>query len=302
MKVIKNYFLISILLIFSINLLHRQAKTQELTIAQIARMRAIIGKKKDLNDKLSRTIYYTDDNEELLKEIQKLLNEGADPTEKAYTGKMRVATALYWAINKNRSYEVIQALLKRKVYPKEKLYEALEEAIVNGNLPIIKLLKQYGTDLTRGYTLRTAASNGKFDIVDYLITEGANKTFKDSEGATYKEYALSWATKNNDLKRMREFLEIGADPNQYLNGTVLPLRYAFMQKNDDSIRLLIDYGADPYIQFNCWKSEKRLVIDVVDSDEQRKFVEDYYRIVLKTKLPDILPCMPKEIIEIIASY
>jgi ankyrin repeat protein len=53
------------------------------------------------------------------------------------------------------------------------------------------------------------------------------------------------ACKQNDIGRVRELLDSGADPNLLDTNGLTALVWATGQGNIDVVRLLLDYGADP---------------------------------------------------------
>jgi len=261
-----------------------------------------------LNKALVQNIVNISDNKLLKEKIEQLLKQGANPNAKVYIGTRSHKPALERAIQFGRSYEVIETLLKGKANANfgqdlPPIFEAIDHP---DYLRIIPLLKSYDANLNFnpyiGTPLMSAAKSGKFNVVDFLIAQGADQTIKDEQGATYKEYALAGATSQNDLKRMGEYLANGADPNAYMQNEALPLRLAFMQNNNESIKLLMDYGADPYQQFGS--TVIRLLIDFTENQEQRKFVEEYYKIrqeKIKKEVEEF-GIFPREIAEIIASF
>jgi len=302
MDFFKKLFLISILLIFqSIFCTQTNIKPKLITPFQ----------QENLNKELARSIISINNNNELLKKVDELIIKGASPTEAAYIESRTVTSPIGWALYKKRSDKVIEALLVAGADPDlAQNASPVWHATNMGRLSTVKLLKKHDAKLDTFYyginVLMLAAQEGKFDIVDYLINENdIDKNIKDFKGATYKEHALYGAIENNDLKRMKEFLDLGADPNQaihyWLSGSKFPLVAAFA-KNNEIITLLMNYGANPYVSFVSYGCKSR-VIDFVKNDEQKQLVEKLYKERQEQIKSELDPYFSaKTIQDIIASY
>lgn len=110
-------------------------------------------------------------------------------------------------------------------------------------LEILKLLRQYGADLNHVGDLRedgivmTMTENRQHEALRWLATQGADMNLNSCEGT-----ALRRAVLNDDLIAMEILLQGGADPNVRLEDDETVL---FDVKSAVSVRLLLNYGADP---------------------------------------------------------
>ena len=77
--------------------------------------------------------------------------------------------------------------------------------------------------------MKHQVSSGRFDLRD-----------KDFAGYTW----LIDAAIDNDLNMMKKLLDLGASPNEKANGGQNSLMWAFHWRNEEMVRLLIEYGAD----------------------------------------------------------
>jgi ankyrin repeat protein len=91
-----------------------------------------------------------------------------------------------------------------------------------------------------GFTpLILAAYKGNFEIVEFLLVEGANINYQSEMGS-----ALTAAVFKGNIELSKLLLAFKADPNGTdLNG-VTPLIYAVQFKNKDMIKLLLSFKAD----------------------------------------------------------
>jgi ankyrin repeat protein len=121
--------------------------------------------------------------------------------------------------------------------------------------------------------LSLAIYNGNFGTASFLVARGANVNQVDARGFTPLFWAVDrrnmetapnfpWTVTDDPLPLVREMLEAGADPNTIINetpqalmregsprlvfGTAL-MRAAF-SGDPDLVRLLLEYGADPFIR------------------------------------------------------
>jgi len=97
-----------------------------------------------------------------------------------------------------------------------------------------------GQDAGGSSVLHHAAAFGTKEILDLLLTNGAEVNKRNSRGAT----PLHWAV--SDEARTRLLLEKGAAINSQTDSGRTPLYLAASQSDHDSVlRLLLDKGADP---------------------------------------------------------
>lgn len=151
---------------------------------------------------------------------------------------------------------------------------ALASAIAKGHIPLVKILIKAGAQIN-AHTDQTATPliiasvNGRMSIVQLLLKKGADITLKNKYGKTAYERAIETnhpeiaaliqaqekmnndllnAVGSNDLKKARELLQQGANPNwAYLNEPLLHV--AIMNAPDhenglDMVQLLLQAGAD----------------------------------------------------------
>ena len=257
----------------------------------------------ELNKELVDNIYNINNDKILYEKVKKLLEDGANPNVRIFYGSRSKMPSLELAIDKGRDIKIIKLLLDYKANPEYgEDGPPIDTAIIRNNLDVLKLLRSCGAKIDPLHLI-VAAKLGCDQIIDYLIKSGVDISYKDKNGATYKEYRLDYAVEHNQLKKMKELLDTGANPNIKPDRSVLPLRLAFMQNNFDSIKLLLDYGADPYIKFSPHDdSDKRFLIDLVDSKRQKAFIENYFAILRKKALSESLKMIPNEIINIINQY
>ena len=109
--------------------------------------------------------------------------------------------------------------------------------------------------------LHFAAGNGDLKTVEALIDAGANIHYFD----TLSYSALHYAVKSGNRQLVHRLLELGADVNSHLAGYAgeTPITIAVEEGSFDITKLLLNYGADPYI--TGW-----MRLDALDSAEQRK--------------------------------
>jgi ankyrin repeat protein len=119
-------------------------------------------------------------------------------------------------------------------------------AATTGNAAIIEKLLAAGADpntaLPEGETtLMTAARTGSVTAIKVLVARGADVNAKERwRGQT----ALMWAAAENNAAAVKALVETGADPAVRSNGGFTPLLFAVRAGRMDSVRALIDAGAN----------------------------------------------------------
>lgn len=193
----------------------------------------MVGKmEKTKNEKLMNAIFY--DN---VQEAGKLLEEGANPNMHSPGGESMLYRA---ALNNN--IETVQLLLKHGAFVLGAGGSALELAIRNGNESMVRLLLDAGAlphpESDRSYrTIRIAFINGFTKIVGLLVDRGVDVTSGN---------LLSEAVANRDYELVEYLLSKGADVNSraherfmyHEEGTVLHL--AVKKGNARIVKLLLD--------------------------------------------------------------
>jgi hypothetical protein len=97
------------------------------------------------------------------------------------------------------------------------------------------------TNVVLQRTLVSAVSSGKHSIVEQLLTRGI------SPNTGPEKLALSEAVIHKDITSLKLLLEFGADPDLKAADGSSPLRYACQHGREEEARLLLEYGADPNI-------------------------------------------------------
>ena len=123
------------------------------------------------------------------------------------------------------------------------------DACERGNVDEVKTFIKRGSDVNEiseeflggGRTrLMYAASEGKFDVVKYLIHQGADVSKKDNR----KRTALHYASERGDLKVVEALLGKGADIDVEDEDHCTPLLLAAGRGHNDILLYLINHGAD----------------------------------------------------------
>lgn len=134
--------------------------------------------------------------------------------------------------------------------------DILTYACGTDSLELVELIVESGVEITQEYTLVTspdvlvmspglmnAAAAGTADIVDAMVSAGADLFQVDNNG----EGVLHYAARNNNHRVIQHLLELGVDVN-LRNNTTHETPAHFCLKHFESLKLLLDYGADPNIQ------------------------------------------------------
>jgi len=97
-------------------------------------------------------------------------------------------------------------------------------------------------------------TNNHFDIVEYLILNGANINAIDNDHDTPLHFAVQRHhlqnypyAENNDIEMVKWLLNHGADINAINNHGRTPLHRAIEWQNIETAKYLLDHGADPNI-------------------------------------------------------
>ena len=109
------------------------------------------------------------------------------------------------------------------------------EAIQNGNLEI----EDINTEIDGNNDLITASGTGNFDMVKYLVKNGADVNARDISGDT----ALSIASEKENWEIAKYLIEHGADINTECYGKTALIR-ASETGNFDMVKYLVEKGAD----------------------------------------------------------
>ncbi|EAY06454.1 ankyrin repeat protein, putative [Trichomonas vaginalis G3] len=156
---------------------------------------------------------------------------------------------LSWKGNNEMISKSIEAGLWQKIAPIEYDWNfernVLHFASENGNLDVVQYLISVGANKEAkdndGYTpLIWASQNGKLDVVQYLISVGANKEAKDNSGYT----PLIHASFQGHLKIVQYLISVVANKETKSNGGWTPLIYALINGQLDVVQYLISIGTD----------------------------------------------------------
>ena len=129
---------------------------------------------------------------------------------------------------------------------------ALRYASNNGHFEIVKYLVKNGADVKNSGALRGASEYGHFEMVKYLVENGANMN-----------NGLSGASRNGHFEIVKYLVENGADVKN--SGA---LRGASEYGHFEIVKYLVANGANVNVG-NCGKT----AIDVAKNDEIRTFLE-----------------------------
>lgn len=121
-------------------------------------------------------------------------------------GHTALTTAAFGGSNK-----IVQALISKVIDPKTQCTEALHHAIQgHGNVNLIQLLLNHGADINGGkygFTpLMSAAVQAKKDIIEFLLTEGANPNLKDDKGRTALDHVKDGRAGRNTAQELTDLL------------------------------------------------------------------------------------------------
>ena len=173
-------------------------------------------------------------------QIMKLLDGGADVNAPDLDG-----TPLQWALLANQ-IDVARLLLKHGANPNVKGWDGtlLESAALNGNTPIVKVLLEHGANPNSGdrsTPLIRAVQKGSLEIVDLLLTQGADPSLATPDGTT----PLHEAAQGGKLEIAMRLVDSGANVNA-LNGIGRPpIHFAVQKNHSDLTAYLKKHGAIP---------------------------------------------------------
>ncbi|HHT0594871.1 TPA: ankyrin repeat domain-containing protein [Legionella anisa] len=153
-----------------------------------------------------------------------------------------------------KQHNIVNSLLKRHALPdmpdKQGL-TPLHHAINSGDIKlvnvIINALIKKGLSLDapdkNGITpLAYAVQKGSLEMIETLLKNGANPNVEEQNNLTLFHNAV----KSNHIGLIQPLIAFGANPNNPGKG-MSPLLYAVFFGTDDSVKALLDVGADPNI-------------------------------------------------------
>jgi ankyrin repeat protein len=150
-------------------------------------------------------------------------------------------TALTFAVKSNKP-DIAELIMKNGVkWQSGNNKTLIIEEVMRGNLPMVKLLHEYGADINAQLfnsfpeksSLEIALSKGNFEMAKELVLMGASLTYNLRSG---KSYIFTESVKSGNIDFIDFLLNHGADINEK-NGA--PLTEAINSKNSDIIEFLI---------------------------------------------------------------
>lgn len=152
-------------------------------------------------------------------------------------------TLLLWALKNDKDMSLLKRLAGNE--------SIINQANSNGETPFLVALTQ-----------------GKPDMVSFLLNEGADINVQTASGLS----PLWFALEQNDMNLFSQFAQKGADVNSLRNGET-PLTYA-LQKNDvNLINSLVSLGADPTIDNSAGQTPLSITLKNNQSDLFNQFLE-----------------------------
>ncbi|WP_341764113.1 ankyrin repeat domain-containing protein [Candidatus Tisiphia endosymbiont of Beris chalybata] len=123
---------------------------------------------------------------------------------------------------------------------------ALKCAIMEKNIPMIKVLLQYKADINiesphDGQAIHSAAASGNWEIVELFRDVGADINAQDSRGQT----PMYYAARMNDPEMIKKLAACDADPNIGGGQDGWALHAAILRHSKESTKLLLNLGANP---------------------------------------------------------
>jgi hypothetical protein len=109
-------------------------------------------------------------------------------------------------------------------------------------MPRRSLPQTVTTNVALSRTLVSAVSTGKHSMAEQLLNRGVSPNLEGDK------IAIIEAVLRNDLTSLRLLLEFGADPNLKAVDGNPALRYASQYGYEEAATLLLSYGADPNIK------------------------------------------------------
>jgi ankyrin repeat protein len=242
-------------------------------------------------------------NEEI---IHYLLNNGANIEQKDDFGW----TALFYSIEFGDPYKIIELLLKNNAILTvvSKIGNTpLQIACKRRNLEIVKLLFDYGAkitinsqDIAGDTALILATGNNKYDIVKYLLENGADPMIKDSLGKTALKYAKENIIQDLLKNKMKEIIAKNLEEKTQMEKKEEQLNKLKEQNSDIIAKKLIE-EEDQRIASENKKKAKEVAKkqELKDKKIQKQILkkkpkEDSLKMIVKEEEEEILPNKKQE--------
>ncbi|KAK4467524.1 hypothetical protein MN116_008911 [Schistosoma mekongi] len=159
-------------------------------------------------------------------------------------------TALTLACN-GGFVDLVRLLLERgadREHRDKKSHTPLHTAVCANQRPVVAMLLDYGADIeaqvdrTKDTALSIACSHGKLEIVEELLSRGANKEHRNISDYT----PLSLAASGGYVEIIKLLLHHGAEINSRTGSKlgISPLMLASMNGHTAAVRLLLEHGSD----------------------------------------------------------
>ncbi len=167
--------------------------------------------------------------------VQILIENGAIVNARTDEGGTALNEATYGGYR-----EIVRILLNNGA----RNSDAILNAVLSGDLEIVKMLVESGTDID-GYTKYTGTSltlafdKNHLEIAEYLLKNGADTTIEDDGFTVYNEVAY-----DNNLEGMKLLIAYGEDVNTKTYNNTTALMSAVYAGNIEMVELLINAGAD----------------------------------------------------------
>lgn len=117
-------------------------------------------------------------------------------------------------------------------------------------------------DINGNSLLINACNDGKEDIVECLLSCGANIHFKDRQGNA----PLTWAAMRGNIECLEVLISHGADLNMINNDGLNALMIASNYGEIESVRTLLERGADP----SAKDGDGKTAYDLTESEDIQK--------------------------------
>jgi ankyrin repeat protein len=170
--------------------------------------------------------------------VQLLLSKGADPSAQILSGG-GWKSALSVAFQKN-NLEIGKLLLEGKSISSD-ASRILSTAIAQGKLDWVHLLLGYKVSARNIDLFQVAEKPDGLSLIEALVREGGRNINEKRE--IFGETLLSLATKNQEIEKIKKYLELGADPSMRIRGYDTPtvLQYAIENGQEEIVDEFLKY-------------------------------------------------------------